>query len=266
MFVRLLTFGSPFLLFFAYVAAGDPTESTTEAVQRWQLGQDALRNGDVDAAIAFYQKSLELDGKLNRNLLSLAAAFSAKGDDIRAVDFLSQYVEKQPDHVMARVQLAEMLLRQGRRQEARQQFERCARELQDSGDGAADRLIHCEAKLMELAEEFEDEYAEHLHRGIGLYLLACQSAAVADPDSVLAGEGLLFRATSELNSAWAVRPDEARPCWYLHKAWAQLAQQQLAARWLRAAQDAAAFSDLSAAERAELRNKWHRFAVAQIRK
>jgi tetratricopeptide (TPR) repeat protein len=266
MSVRLLTFGSPLLLFFAFLAAADPTGSTTEAVQRWQLGQEALRNGDVDAAIALYRKSLDLDGKLNRNLLSLAAAFSAKGDDAQAVDFLSRYVEKQPDHVMARVHLAEMLLRLGRRQAARLQFERCARELQDSGDGGADRLIHCEAKLMELAEEFEDEYAEHLHRGIGLYLLACQSAAIADPDSVLAGEGLLFRATRELNCAWAERPDEARPCWYLHKAWAQLAQQQQATRWLHAAQDAAAFSDLSTAERAELRTKWHRLAVAQIRK
>lgn len=266
MSVRLLAFSSPLFLFFAYLATGDPTESTTEAVQRWQLGQEALRNGDVDAAIALYQKSLELDGKLNRNLLSLAAAFSAKGDDIRAVDFLSRYVEKQPDHVGARVHLAEMLLRLGRRQAARLQFERCAQDLQESGDGGADRLIHCEAKLMELAEEFEDEYAQHLHRGIGLYLLACQSAAVADPDSVLAGEGLLFRATSELNCAWAERPHEARPCWYLYKAWDQLAQQQQATRWLRAAQDAAAFSDLSAAERAELRTRWHRFGVAQIRK
>jgi tetratricopeptide (TPR) repeat protein len=259
--VRLL--GSLLLLVVVRCAAAGPT--TTPAVQRWQMGQEALRNGNVDEAIELYRQSLQLDGALIRNYLSLAAAYSAKGDDDRALQHLARYVQNQPDHVMARAHLAEMLLRLKRPAAARVQFERCATDMQDHSELDADKLIHCESRLMELAEALDDDYGEHLHRGIGLYLLACQRATLADPNGQLAVQGVLFRAAGELSTARAERPDEARPCWYLHLVWSRLGQQHPANRWLNSAEAAAALADLTPAERRELQAAY-RAAVTQARK
>ena len=66
----------------------------------------------------------------------------------------------------------------------------------------------------------------------------------------MSAESLLCKAAGELILARRERPDEARPCWYLFEVWSQLAQRQPAARWLRAAEDAAPFSYLTPAERA----------------
>ncbi len=247
-------------------SGAEPTLPVAPAVQRWQLGQEALRNGQPDEAIALYQQSLQLDANLNRNYLSLAAAYCAQGDDGRAVENLVRYVGKQPDHVAARAHLAEMLLRLHRPDAARQQFERCITDFQERPEIAGDKLIHCHSRLMELAADAEDDYGEHLHRGIGLYLLACQRATLPDPEGDLAVQGLLFRSAGELSAARGERPDEARPCWYLHKVWSQLGQQQPARRWLRTADDAATFTELTPAERQELRTARRPAVLAQTRK
>ncbi len=97
---------------------------------------------------------------------------------------------------------------------------------------------------MAAAEDAGDVYGEHLHRGIGLYLLAGQDPAGA--------EALLCKAAGELTLAARERPAEARPHWYLHLVWAQLAQSQPAMRHLRLAADLAAHADLSPAERRAL--------------
>jgi tetratricopeptide (TPR) repeat protein len=235
-------------------------------MQCWQQGQEALRDGKADEAIALYRRSLQIDPKLSRNYLSLAAAYSGKGDDGRAVEYLARYLQFQPDHVSVRAHLAEILLRLERPEAARLQFERCIVDLQDGGEIEAEKLIHCEARLVKVAEILQDEYAEDLHRGIGLYLLACQRATVPDAEEEPSAQGLLFKAARELSAAGAERPEEARPCWYLHKVWSRLAQQQPAERWLRAAADAAAFSDLTPAERRELQTTYHSAAVLHARK
>jgi hypothetical protein len=105
---------------------------------------------------------------------------------------------------------------------------------------------------MEIAEAEEDEYGEHLNRGIGLFLLGRQRVVLADAEARLSAESLLFKAAGELMLARVRRPDEARPCWYLHEVWSQLAQSQPAARWLRAAEAEAPFSYLTPAERRRL--------------
>jgi tetratricopeptide (TPR) repeat protein len=254
------------LLPLAVTAAPQPTTSVTPALQRWQLGQESLRNGNADAAIDLYRESLKLDPGLSRNYLSLAAAYSAKGDDNQSLKHLTLYLDKEPDHVQARCHFAEMLLRLGRKDAAQRQFERCAADLQDRSDIGGDKLLHCQSRLMELAEAAQDEYGEHLHRGIGLYLLACERGELPEPDGELAVESLLFRAVDELRAALDERPDEARPCWYLHKAWSRLVQQHPATRWLHAAEDAAPLSFLTAAERRELQKTCHCAVVAQMRK
>ncbi len=221
------------------------------ALQAWQEGQRAMAAGRNDEAIACYEHSLQLDPTLARNHLSLAAAFLAQGQDERAAPHLADYLEAQPDHLVIRAHYAELLLRLERRGDARKQFERFIAEVQDHEVLARQHLVHCHSRLMEIAEGEEDEYTEHLHRGIGLYLLARQLARQGDTEGE-AAEGLLCKAAGELTVARLRRPDEARPYWYLYAVWSELAQQQPASRCLRAAEAAASLSYLTPAEQRDL--------------
>ena len=130
--------------------------------------------------------------------------------------------------------------------EARAEFEAAVAEAQD--ELPLSHLIHCHSRLTQIAEAEEEKYDEHLNRGIGLYLLARERAALPDPDGELSVEGLLCRAAGELTLARLERPDEARPSWYLYKVWSRLAQRRPALRSLREASDRAPFSYLTPAE------------------
>ncbi len=92
-----------------------------------------------------------------------------------------------------------------------------------------------------------------------MYQLACQRAALPDPNGELSVESLLFRAAGELMAARLSRSDEARACWYLHQIWARLGQKQPATHWLRAAQAAAPLGELTAAETRDLYLDWQHF-------
>jgi hypothetical protein len=250
---------------FVFAAVGDAGAALPPAaVEFWQLGQEALRDGKVDEAITFYRRSLQIDAELSRNYLSLAAAYSAKGDDRGVVEYLTRYVQMEPSHVAIRAHLAEILLRTQHLDAARVQFERCVADLQERAALDPVTLIHCHSQLVELAETSEDEYAQRLNRGIGLYLLACQRARLPDAADEPAAQGLLFRAARELCAARLERPDAARPCWYLHLAWSCLGQQEPSERWLRAAADGP--GDLTRQEKADLEAACHRAAIRRGRK
>ena len=113
-------------------------------------------------------------------------------------------------------------------------------------------LVDGHSRLMELATATDDSYREHLHRGIGLYLLGCHVARLKDAPPEASAEALLCRAAAELTLARMDKPGSARPCYYLHEVWSQLSQHQPASRWLRAAVAAAPFSDLTPQERRRL--------------
>jgi tetratricopeptide (TPR) repeat protein len=228
-----------------------PPESEA-ALRAWEDGQRAMTAGRTDQAIACYERSLRLDPALARNHLSLAAAFLSRAQDERAAPHLALYVEAQPDHLVIRAHYAELLLRLERRDEARVQFERFVADVQDHETLARQHLVHCHSRLMEIAEGAEDEYAEHLHRGIGLYLLGCQRARLGEAEEMPSAEGLLCKAAGELTVARLRRPEEARPWWYLYAVWTELAQQQPASRCLRAAAAAAPLSYLTPAEQRDL--------------
>jgi hypothetical protein len=234
----------------AALTAAEPA-APTPALALWQEGQKAMGEGRTDDAIDRYQRSLQADRGLTRNYLSLAAAFLARGEEERAAPYLERYVAAQPDHLVVRAHYAELLLRLKRPGAARAQFERFIADAQDDEALARQHLVHCHSRLMEIAEGEEDDYGEHLHRGIGLYLLACQSEAL-EADGGLSVEGTLFKAIAELTLARLARPEGARPCWYLYAAWSRLAQQQPAARWLRRAEAAAPLSDLTPTELRQL--------------
>jgi tetratricopeptide (TPR) repeat protein len=221
------------------------------ALALWRQGQEAMRQGQPARAVDCYQKSLARDARLARNHLSLAAAYLELGEPRHACDHLARYVAAHPRDLEIRSHYAEMLWRLRRLCQARVEFEHCIEAGQERGT-ATQELIHCHSRVMEIAEEQEDAYGEHLHRGIGLYLLGCASAGVAGAESELPSEGLFCKAAGELTLAQEERPDEARPAWYLYTVWSRLAQRPPALRCLREAGAAAPFSYLTPTEQRAL--------------
>jgi tetratricopeptide (TPR) repeat protein len=235
---------------FLCLGQGGAAETGAEppALRAWQAGQQAMIDGRAEEAIHHFQESLGLDPGLTRNHLSLAAAYLALGQDDQAAPHLARYLQTQPDHLVVRAHYADLLLRLSRPQAARTQFERFIADVQDHAVLARQHLVHCHSRLMEIAEGEEDAYGEHLHRGIGLYLLACRRAELGGVEGGLTAEGLLCKSAAELTLARLERPGEARPYWYLYEVWTQLGQRQPAGRCLRAARAALPLSYLTPAE------------------
>src|SRR5438094_577459 len=146
---------------------GDPPDRP-RATALWNQGQAALREGRTAEAIDCYEQSLSADPGFTRNYLSLAAARLEAGDDEKACPYLAQYLQVEPDQPVVRLQFADILRRLHHLTEARQNFEECVIDAQEKGGPLSRNLVHCHSQLMEIAEEQEDDYAEHLHRGIGL--------------------------------------------------------------------------------------------------
>ncbi len=225
---------------------------SSPGLPEWEKGQQALLEGKTEQAISAFEQSLKQDPALVRNYLSLGAAYLAQGKEEQAAEQLKQYLNVRPDHSVVRGEYAELLLRLDRLEAAREQFERFEADIQDHETLARQHLVRCHTKLLDIATRMEDEYAIHLHRGIALYWLARQRAELTDGGDELSSEGLLCQSASEFVLARRARPDEARPCWYLHEVWSQLAQCQPASRWLRAADEAAPFSYLTPTEQRNL--------------
>lgn len=250
---RISSAGFLFLLLFPAlsVRSAEPSLSSP-GLPAWEKGQQGMLDGQTEQAIASFQQSLKQDPALVRNYVSLAAAYLAQGQEDKAAEQLKQYLNLQPDHCVVRGQYAELLLRLDQLDAAREQFERFEADIQDNEMLAREHLVHCHSRLVEIATRLDDEYAAHLHRGIALYWLARQREELQDGSDELSSEGLLCQSASEFVQARRARPDEARPCWYLHEVWSQLALCQPAGRWLRAAVDTAWFSDLTPAEQRRL--------------
>jgi tetratricopeptide (TPR) repeat protein len=181
--------------------------------------------------------------------LSLAAECLQRGDDASAAEHLDRHLARHPDHAIFRMQLAELLLKLDRVAEAQSQFETVAAQSQDGPPAARERLVHGHTRLMEIARLRNDEYAEHLHRGIGLYFVGKQ---LAEKGEVENAERLLCKAAAALKEAQSIRPDEARPAWYLYRVWTQLDQPRPAEQALVRARSAAAFSALTPSESRQL--------------
>jgi hypothetical protein len=180
--------------------------------------------------------------------LTQAAAYLDKGNDDGACAELAKYLVYNPEHLVIRLHYAELLLRTRHPAAARREFERFAADAQGEEKLPLQHLVHCHSQLMELAEARDDEYQEHLNRGIGLFYLACECDGRPETRERLSEEALLCLAAGELSLARKKRPDEARPCWYLYRVWSRLDQCLPAQRNLRRAEDNAPFSDLTPAE------------------
>src|SRR5262249_31815386 len=148
----------------------EPAGDAAAAAALWEQGQAAMRAGQMERAIALYKESLSADPALTRNHMSLAAAYLERGNDAEACAHLARYVTAHREHFAMRTHYAELLLRLHRAREGCAEFERFIADAQEGGDDALRPLIQCHSRLMEVAEDQEDDYAAHLHRGIALYL------------------------------------------------------------------------------------------------
>ena len=185
-------------------------------------------------------------------LLGRATSLAAQGENASAAEELGKYIALRPEHLSARAQLGELLFRQGKFDEARLHLELFIALAQDHGEEAFRHLIHCHSRLVEIAEEQNDDYEEHLNRGIGLYLLAVKRAGEGDPDGECSEASLLCRAAAELQMAREDQPDQARVHLYLYQTWKRLGQHAAAMRSLEAADSLALLSRLTPLERREL--------------
>jgi hypothetical protein len=178
--------------------------------------------------------------------LVLAASCIERGQDAAAITYLARYVAANPDRTPVRAYLAELLFRRDRFAEAKLEFERFVADAQ-LGGVETKRLVHAHTRLTAIAARDHHAYAEHLHRGIALYLLSTQPT-----DDEAAVESFLCKAAGELTLARNAKPDAARPHWYLHLVWTTLRQVQPATRTLAAAAERRLLSDLTPAERRDV--------------
>jgi Tfp pilus assembly protein PilF len=181
--------------------------------------------------------------------LGRAIVLLDQGDDQAAAEHLEQYVALRPDNLHVRVQLAEILFRQRKLEDARQHFELYVAQAQDSGESAFRPLVHCYSRLVEIAEQQGEDFEEHLNRGIGLYLLACRRARESELACEYSSEALLYRAAAELQAARDAQPDQARVHLYLYHVWQRLGQRSASLRSLSAADHLGLVSRLTPQER-----------------
>jgi hypothetical protein len=197
-------------------------------------------------------QSYAQDPQSRQNHLSLAAGYLQNGDDRLACEHLGKFLAVHPEHRNARFYHAELLVKLGRQRESCGEFDEAIRREQQELAPDLQHLVHCHTRLLEVHEKLGDGYLVHLHRGIGMYLLARQRGVLPDPDGELPAEALLCKAIAELTRAHSMRQGEARACWYLHAAWRQLSQAGPARRWLAEASRNAAFAELTPAEARDL--------------
>ena len=159
----------------------------------------------VDPPVSESQLPVQTEDSVDS--LALAAECLDRGDSTKAVTHLADHVRKNPDQVMFRSMLAEQFLKLGRFSEARMEFERSADEYRIDTAKHRDELIQCHTRLMQIAQDQSDEFAERFHRGAGL-LLVIESWNGKEQDSKLK-ERTLSQALAQFRQALERKPDDA---------------------------------------------------------
>ena len=154
--------------------------------------------------------------------LALAADCLDRGDSTAAIPHLADHIRKYPEQVMIRSLLAEQLLKLGKYNAARIEFERTAEEYRTDLAKHRESLIQCHTRLMQIAQERGDEFAEPFHRGAGL-LLVVESWDKKDRDANL-NERTLSQALTNLREAIEKQPQDARANFMLGEVLSRLGQ------------------------------------------
>ena len=187
--------------------------------------------------------------------LGLAVDAMVAGKDAEAATQLAKHLKAHPEQLVFRNQLAELLFKLERHAEAQYHFEKFDELASGSSKSLLGQRIHCHTRLMEIAQARENPFREKLHRGIGLYLIACEVQSKADDPSELSpdAEKLWCRAANELNEARRFRESDTRTAWYLYLVWTRLDQPRPAEKALHHAAANLVFSPLPTGEDRELR-------------
>lgn len=167
--------------------------------------------------------------------LAVAAEFLDRGDRARACSHLAAHLRTNPDELMTRAYLAELLFQTDRPNEARTEFTRFIASAQRSTGTPKSHLVHCHTRLMQLAESGSDSFHEHLHRGIGLYRLVEDDQKNSLPKATRLET--LTNAATELRAALEDRPNTARVSLYLAHVYLLLEQPSAARSVVRSATD-----------------------------
>jgi len=141
--------------------------------------------------------------------LTLAAQCLERGDRVTAAEHLEAYVRRNPDQLMFRAQLAELLVRLGRDDAARFHYEQFAADACRAAGPPKDHLVHVHTRLMEIGQRRRDPFAELYHRGVGLLLLLAEEDANPDRDPAFCEE-MVCKAVKTLAEAKELKPDDAR--------------------------------------------------------
>jgi tetratricopeptide (TPR) repeat protein len=88
------------------------------------LAQLAMQRNDRDAAIAAYQRALELDPGQHELLRHIGSLYDAKGDAERALVHYRRYAEQFPENAAVHLSIGDLLGRSGEPEQARASFER----------------------------------------------------------------------------------------------------------------------------------------------
>ena len=142
-----------------------------------------------------------------RDELALAATCLESGNTEGAIGHLSAHVHQFPDHVTIRSLLAEQYLKLGKTRDARVHIQRMLDDGQDDPARHRERLVTCHTRLMRIAQDERDEFAESYHRGMGLLLVV--EGWDGDHEPILT-ERTLSQALSNYRTALEYRPNDAR--------------------------------------------------------
>jgi predicted Zn-dependent protease len=131
----------------------------------------------------------------------------ARGDSCAAVRHLEAYVAANPGQHLFRFHLAELCGKCDRTTDARRHYEAfvCAAE----GAALWPQVVTAHIKLMTLAEQAGDRFAETHHRGAGLLLLVKGQDGAADRDPAFCEE-LTCKALRALQEAKELKPTDPR--------------------------------------------------------
>jgi thioredoxin-like negative regulator of GroEL len=166
-----------------------------------------------------------------------------------ACALLADFVGKYPDRCEAHLVYGSLLLQTKQIEAARGEFEEFLKRCKDTRPERIRMLIQAHEGLADIAKGSSDVYGEHLHRGIGLYLMTLNHNGYKVGETVFPNARLLDEALKALNKAHEMRPDEARPCWYIHRVYLAMNQMEQAEEFLKLTDQRAANTRLTPLER-----------------
>jgi Flp pilus assembly protein TadD len=145
----------------------------------------------------------------SRDDLALAANCLEQGNSAGAIGHLSNHVRRYPDHVAIRTLLAEQYFKLGMARDACSHLERILEDGQADPARHRELRITCHTRLMQMAQDEPNEFAESYHRGMGLLLVVEGWEEEHGVDRVLV-ERTLTQALTSFRTALESRPDDAR--------------------------------------------------------